>query len=95
MYKLSVRARKDLDNIIDWTIENISVKAMRDYHQSLVQCFESIVQNPYLGTDISIYKKGNFCFNHQSHRIFYKINKNNILIVRLLHQSMNIHQHLH
>lgn len=95
MYKLSARARKDLDDIIDWTIENISVKAMRDYHQSLIQCFENIVQNPHIGTKNTQYKKGVFCFNHQSHRIFYKINKNNIFITRLLHQSMSVRQHLH
>ncbi len=89
-YKLSDLASQDIDSIIDYTIQNFRYKAMIKYHKSLEQCFETLADNPLIGLPSDFIKEKYYRFNHQSHVVFYQILKSELLIVRVLHKSMDV-----
>lgn len=94
MFELSEKAAADLDAILDYSFLNFGSEVMVVYHQSLSHCFETLVDNPELGVPIEEVRQNYLCFAHRSHLVFYKQEENGILIVRILHNSMDVSQHL-
>ena len=94
MFKLSNKASVDLDELLDYSIINFGVDVTIQYHQSLEQCFEMLDKNPDLGTPSEHIRSDYLCFIHRSHLVFYKKTNEGILIIRLLHKSMDAPQHL-
>ena len=93
MYSLSSKASEDLDAILDYSIINFGVNIMIEYHISLENCFDILADNPNLGIEVEHIRLEYLCFQHRSHSIFYKKEKNGILIVRLLHKNMSAPLH--
>ena len=93
MYSLSVKASTDLDSILDYSIINFGASVMIEYHESLEKCFETLDDNPNLGIEVEHIRPDYLCFQHRSHLIFYKKINEGILIVRLLHKSMDAPRH--
>jgi len=93
MYSLSAKASADLDSILDYSIINFGASVMIKYHESLEKCFETLDDNPDLGTEVEHIRSDYLCFQHRSHYIFYKKRNEGILIIRLLHRSMNVPRH--
>ena len=93
VYSLSEKATTDLDSILDYSIINFGVEVMVEYHHSLEKCFALLDENPDLGVTADHVCANYLCFYFRSHAIFYKKNANGILIVRLLHKSMDVQQH--
>lgn len=89
MYNLSSKASTDLDSILDYSIVNFGTKVMIKYHKSLERCFETLVENPDLGIEINHIRADYLCFEHRSHLIFYKKISQGILVIRILHKSMD------
>ena len=83
-----------MDDILDYSIVNFDIDVTLNYHQSLETCFEMLDTNPDLGTSIESIRSDYLYFTHRSHSIFYKKINDDILIVRLLHKSMDVPQHL-
>jgi len=94
IYKVSELASFDIDSIIDYTTINFGVDAMIKYHASLEQCFETLANNPKIGQQSDFILEKYYRFNHQSYVIFYQILNTEILIVRVLHKSMDVDNHL-
>ncbi|RLA25504.1 MAG: type II toxin-antitoxin system RelE/ParE family toxin [Gammaproteobacteria bacterium] len=93
MYSLSVEASTDLDSILDYSFINFGANVMIKYHKSLEKCFEVLDDNPDLGIEVEHIRSDYLCFQHRSHLIFFKKRKEGILIVRLLHASMDALRH--
>ncbi len=89
MYSLSNKACTDLDSILDYFIINFGSAVMLNYHESLEKCFEILSENPDLGNEIEYVRLDYMCFKHRSHLIFYKKISQGIMIVRILHKSMD------
>lgn len=89
MNSFSEKASTDLDSILDYSIINFGVAVMMEYHHSLEKCFAILGENPDLGTNVDHVCSDYLCFYFRSHAIFYKKIENGILIVRLLHKSMD------
>jgi toxin ParE1/3/4 len=94
MYSLSKKASIDLDSILDYSIINFGTKAMHKYHKSLENCLISLNKNSDLGVKIEHIRFDYRCFQHQSHLIFYKKKDHNILVIRILHKSMDAQRHI-
>lgn len=90
MYKISELASLDIDSIIDYTFLNFGVDTMIEYHSSLETCFETLADNPYIGLESNFIRNDFLRFNHRSHVIFYQIIESDILIIRVLHKSMDV-----
>ena len=96
IYKLSVEAEKDLQNIWLYTFENWSREQANRYVDLILDEIEYLCVKPNSGTDYNHLRKGYFRLKIKSHYVFYKINtqKNLIEVVRILHQMMDIESHL-
>ena len=96
IYKLSLEAENDLQNIWLYTYENWSKDQANHYIDLIVDEIEYLCVNPNSGVDYSHLRKGYFRLKIKSHYVFYRINKtkNLIEVVRILHQMMDIESQL-
>ena len=94
MYKLSTKATEDIEHIIDYTVVNFGSSIAIEYHKSLKSCFDILSNNPSIGVNYDHIRKDYLCYYHRSHAIFFKKNKHNILIIRVLHSSMDAPKHM-
>jgi len=80
----------DIDAIFDYTERKHSFNQAIKYLLSLKSVFESLVINPRIGRELNEIKLGLYSITEQEHVIFYRILKNHIRIVRVLHGSKDI-----
>ena len=94
MYKLSKLAKQDINSIIDYTFLNFGADAMINYHTTLQRCFETIDDNPEIGLKSDYIIQDYYRFNHRSHVVYYKKIESGIIIIRILHMSMDVTNYL-
>ncbi len=89
-YRLSREADQDLEEIFDYTVRKFGLEQAINYVSEFEETFASLMANPELGrkrdeirSDLRSFVKGN-------HTIFYRILKNHIRILRVLHGSRDI-----
>ncbi|MEO1434150.1 MAG: type II toxin-antitoxin system RelE/ParE family toxin [Bacteroidota bacterium] len=88
MTKLAV---KDLEDIWHFTAENWSIVQVDRYYQSLITEIRFLANNPGLGKSYADLLKNCFGFAVGSHIVFYKkCDPEGILIVRIIHQRMDL-----
>ena len=92
-YRLSRLAAADLQEIAEYTIERFGIMQARRYRDSLKTCFVQLANNPTLGRRAEQLMHGLQRFEHQSHVVFYISEPENILIVRVLHSSVDVPRH--
>jgi toxin ParE1/3/4 len=93
-FRLTSRAESDLTEIADYTIETFGIEQARRYRDALESCFQMIADNPKLGRSADRFAPKLRCYDHQSHVVFYMIEAQRALIVRILHESRDFEQHL-
>ncbi len=95
-YKISQEANRDIENIWLYTYENWSLEQADRYFDLIMDEVEYLAENPESGKDYGHIRKGYFRSRIKSHFIFYKINDNKqeIQIIRILHQRMDIESRL-
>lgn len=89
-YVLSKEADLDVDAIFDYTEHEHSFNQAIKYLLSLESVFESLVINQNIGRARNEIKTRLYSLPEQEHIIFYRILKNHIRIVRVLHGSEDI-----
>jgi toxin ParE1/3/4 len=96
IYKISREASNDLEKIWLFTIETWSAEQADRYLNLLFDEIEYLCLKPKSGTDFGYVRKGYFRSRVKYHFIFYIINeeKNEIEIIRILHQQMDIENRL-
>lgn len=93
-YKLSKKAEKDFSDIYRYTFKKFGELQADKYTNSLESTFRLISENPKIGRSVDYVSKDLNRHEHMEHIIFYRIRKETIFIVRLLHESMDVSQHL-
>lgn len=95
-YKISREASNDLEKIWLYTTETWSAEQADRYLNLLFDEMEYLCLKPKSGTDFGYVRKGYFRSRVKSHFIFYiiKEKKNEIEIIRILHQQMDIENRL-
>ncbi|TNG91824.1 type II toxin-antitoxin system RelE/ParE family toxin [Pasteurellaceae bacterium USgator11] len=95
MYKLSALARRDFLSILDYTEEYFGVAQADSYGESLAKTLNTLAASPFIGKKYAVLTgKILMCFPHQQHTIFYRVRKNDIFVVRILHQQMETKLHI-
>ncbi|MCP5395323.1 MAG: type II toxin-antitoxin system RelE/ParE family toxin [Sphingomonadaceae bacterium] len=96
MAKLSISrlADSDLSGIADYTIAEFGIEQARKYRGQLQACFDSLLENPHLGRSAEELGVGMRRIRQQAHVIFYVPLPDQILIVRVLHHSMDFERYL-
>lgn len=92
-FRLSSHAAADLAEIADYTIERFGIEQARRYRDDLEKCFQNLAENPTLGRSVEQVAPKLRRFEHQSHVVFYAQEEGGVLIVRVLHASMDAPRH--
>jgi len=90
-FVLSSKAKTDLIKIAKYTQITWGVPQRNDYLKVLDNTFHLLAGDPELGINCDYIREGYSKYPQASHVIYYKEYKNNhILIVRILHKSMDV-----
>lgn len=95
-YKISIKAKEDMQDIWLYTFDEWSLNQAGQYINGLILAFEKITRKPFSGKNYKSVREGYYRLQFKSHFIFYKINKAEecIEIIRILHQRMDIENRL-
>ena len=96
MIKLKIlpQAVKDLESTYEFTFTSWRNHQAEKYQDELYDAMITICQNPQIGS-IYYFKKGNYRkLNANRHLIFYRQTNVEIVIVRILHERMDLNLNL-
>jgi toxin ParE1/3/4 len=93
IYRLSPKAEADLEEIWLYTFNNWSLEQADRYHDSLVEAFENLANGNVSGRSVDV-RDGYFKYLVGSHVIFYRFAESGLIVVRVLHQRMDVGRHL-
>ncbi len=93
-YKILPKARFDLEDIWLYGVNQWGLKQAEHYLEELEQSFQFITENPKLCRERDEFTPPVRIHHQGRHLIVYFINDDHILIIRVLHNSMDIEQHL-
>jgi toxin ParE1/3/4 len=91
--ELSRRAQADLDDIRDYSLAEFGVARAFAYLDAVEAAFRRIVEFPDVGAVHPLVHPPIRSLSCQQHRIFYEIEGNAILILRILHKAMDVQRH--
>lgn len=95
IFEISEKANEDLENIWLYTYENWSLEQADRYYNLILNEIEYISLNFESGKSFEHIRKGYRSSKVKSHLIFYRKSKRNTVeIIRILHQRMDIENHL-
>ncbi|MCB0735210.1 MAG: type II toxin-antitoxin system RelE/ParE family toxin [Bacteroidetes bacterium] len=87
---ISEQAARDLEDIFDYTEDEFGLHQAVTYITSFDDVFFRLSHHPQLGKERNEIKKGLFSVLHESHVVFYRIKRQHIMIVRILHGSRDL-----
>ena len=93
-YRFSDKAERDLEDIIDYTLQQWGPAQAHAYIDGLETRVQLLADNPDLGTKREALFEGLLSFPHESHILYYLKQAHGITILRVLHQSMDPVRHL-
>ena len=88
-YELSNKSESDLTEIHRFSYRRFGEARADAYLLASEECFLALAERPLLGRRIDLIREDFFRCEHASHSIFYKPKAGGILIVRVLHKSMD------
>jgi toxin ParE1/3/4 len=95
MFHLTCKAYEDLKSIAIYTQETWGESQRNIYLKMMDDAFHELSENPGHGRRIDDIRTGYYKYKIGKHFIFYRmISKDDIEIVRILHQKMDIESHL-
>lgn len=92
--ELSRRAQADLDEIRDYSVAEFGVPRAIAYLDAVESAFRRIVDFPDIGGVHPTVRPVCRSLSCQQHRIFYEVASDTILVVRILHKTMDVERHL-
>ncbi len=93
-YLLGERAEADLAGIWRYTAQQRTVAQADKYYQSIIAALEMLAANPEIGRSCDNVRVGYRRYDVEAHVVFYRVNNHDIVVVRILHQNMDIERHL-
>lgn len=89
-FSVSKAARADLKNIAAYTQKVWGAEQRRTYLKGLDLAFHLLAENPLTGTPCNYVVGGLRKHSFESHIIFYENSDDEIIIIRVLHKSMDV-----
>ncbi|MBR9910117.1 MAG: type II toxin-antitoxin system RelE/ParE family toxin [Gammaproteobacteria bacterium] len=89
-YELSVEADRDIEDIFDYTAEEFGLDQAVAYVNAFDDVFVELLDNTELGRRRPEIREGLRSIAKESHIIFYRILKDRIRIIRILHGSRDL-----
>ncbi|MDI9349264.1 MAG: type II toxin-antitoxin system RelE/ParE family toxin [Candidatus Symbiobacter sp.] len=88
-YSLSLRADLDLEHIYSEGWNLFGEKQAELYYDGLIDLFKLLAASPKIGRKLNPRKPSLRMHSYKSHVVYYREEKDGILIVRVLHGAMN------
>ena len=92
-YRLTQGADNDLGSIYEYTTLAFGLERAQTYVTGLHERFEDLAARPALGRSAEPLAPGLRRYPYRSHVVFYVPDDKGVLIVRVLHQSMEPKRH--
>ncbi|WP_010214415.1 type II toxin-antitoxin system RelE/ParE family toxin [Sphingomonas sp. PAMC 26621] len=92
--RLSRRAQGDLDGVRDYTVEHYGTARAILYLDVIEQGFRRILAYPQIGAAQPEVKTGLQSLSAGEHRLWYRVESEEIVILRVLHKAMDPARHL-
>lgn len=80
-YELSLAADGDLTELYSYTYTEFGEAQADAYFESLEECLTRLAENPRLGRDVAILRKGYRRFVHKRHSIYYNKTRSGIRVI--------------
>lgn len=93
VFRFTRRAEVDLLGVANHTLHAWGAKQTALYLGKLEICCQMLAENPSAGRLCENIRPGLHRFEHGMHVVFYRPERNGILISRILHQSMLPEKH--
>jgi toxin ParE1/3/4 len=93
-YRLSPRARHDLETIWEYSFEQWGLEQANRYIDKIIAKFEAIASDPLLLPACDHIRSGYRRALAERHMIYFRVNTQAIIIMRVLHSQMDANQHL-
>ena len=94
-YHLTNLAVQDLSDIWNYTFDHWSERQADNYHEQLINGFESIAANQQKGRNYNGIRRDLFGFKVNRHIVFYRIISDELIeITRILHERMDLKNQL-
>lgn len=90
-YELSAEADHDLEDIFDYTAHEFGPDQAIRYLSSFDKIFDCLLENPELGRARKEIHAGLRSIVNGSYVVFYRIKRDRIRIVRILHAAQDLH----
>jgi toxin ParE1/3/4 len=87
---IKAAARRDLAEIRDFSTERFGGKVSAAYLAGFRAAFQRVLEFPEMGSVIPEAKVVTHLYVYRSHRIFHRVDKDKVLIVRIIHHSRNM-----
>ncbi len=94
IYSFTDKAEKDLEGILSFTLEHWGKRKVVEYLNGIESTALSLSNNPEMGVDRSELITGVRSFPYESHVIYYTQNNTHLIIIRILHCSMDLNPHV-
>ncbi|RLA40732.1 MAG: type II toxin-antitoxin system RelE/ParE family toxin [Gammaproteobacteria bacterium] len=92
-YELTQAADADFENIFDFGIDTFGLAQAIDYQQGMQKRFEELADQPERYAAVDHIRSGYRRCVYHSHSIYYRIEMNRVLIIRILGKQ-NLHKQL-
>jgi toxin ParE1/3/4 len=89
-YTLSKEADKDLEDILFYTKVQWGEEQFKKYAGQIYEIFARISENPHIGIMSGYISPDTRKIAVDKHIIFYKVKSGKVLILRILHSSVDI-----
>ena len=93
-YRFTEKAERDLEGIIDYTLQEWGVSQANTCLDGLESRAQLLAENPDIGMARETLFEGLLSFPYESHILYYKKHACGIVILRVLHQRMDPVKHL-
>jgi toxin ParE1/3/4 len=91
---LAPRARRDLDNILVYTLQHWGEEQEAIYADRIRRALALIGDNPLVGRSRDDLRVGVRAFPIEQHLIIYEVRQTSVRVARILHRRMNAHRAL-
>lgn len=94
MYKFSAQALRDQEELFRYSIYQFGIQQTEFYFDDLKRILCLLADFLTMGTLAENIRSGLRLHIHKSHSIYYRIKKDHIFIVRILHNKMDHRHHI-
>lgn len=94
-YVFTDEAQEHINNIRSYTRNKWGKQQAKNYLSALRLILGQLAENPLMGTQrFSDIDDGIYSFPHSSHMIYYRTQKNLLIVIAVLHQNMAPENHV-